>query len=263
LIIQQQKALLIAEQGNVSVPKFHSQFKSMLAAMSSQGGAINLNSGVNSMVAKALFPRFSHRYSHSGSNDDCKSVSKGQYEAPCSSIWLIPPVSAVFSSKSRTTIFKASMTCYQTEFNIQQRDNYAMANRSSDPLHDGTSLYKDAAPDTPSTPPPSSSVMDDNSSISTKKSGKSITKTRSTIVQTNNPSHSHDGMSLYKDAVPDTPSTPPPSSSVMDDNSSISTKKSGKSITKTGSTSVHFTESPPDEQGDTPEFYNDFVFSPK
>jgi hypothetical protein len=80
-IISLMEAILATKQGNLSIPKFHAQFKNMLETMSSQGGSIDLHPGVSNMVAKELFPNVAAGSLTLDQKATVKTRSKGQFAA--------------------------------------------------------------------------------------------------------------------------------------------------------------------------------------
>jgi hypothetical protein len=231
-IIQQQKALLAAEQGNMSVPKFHAQFKSMLEALSSQGGAISVNPGVDLMAAKALYPNVPADALTMAQLRDVRSLAQGQYEG------------TLFLTLADPTRFGDLLLKLKDDYihginnfptSLQGAVNMMQAYESNRPKQRRTG---------PQNPQKAPAIKDGAKPAST-----------------DNPSSSHDGTSLYNDAA--APGTSTTTTGAVDDNSSsISTKKeSGKNKTKTGSTSVHFAELPSYTQGNEPELYNGFAFA--
>ena len=54
-IIEQQDTIFRMQQGSLSVSQYHTHFKSMMDALSSQGGDISHHAGITKMVAKEMF----------------------------------------------------------------------------------------------------------------------------------------------------------------------------------------------------------------
>jgi hypothetical protein len=222
--------IMAARQGCLSITKYHAQFKSMIEAMSTGGGAIELHPCISNMIAKEMFPDLASGRFTDAQKTAVKAQSRGYFVGNFF-LWLSDPTcfgdlvlqlkdDYIHGVNNFPGSLQAAVTLMQAFENNHIRGRSASSNRHKP--HHGKAIAQPHA----------------NRGASS--------DTKST------------GASLYND----TTATPPSSSGPADDYSSISTKKSGKTkTTKTGSTSVHFATVPPADCADNPELFTEFSFA--
>jgi hypothetical protein len=232
-VMDQMEAILTTKQGNLSVPKYHAQFKSMLDALSTQGGSgFELHKCIFHVVAKYMFPNVEADDLTKAQKATVKAQSKGHF------------VGALFLRSADPTRFGGLLLKLKEDY-IHGVNNFPASLQEAVTL---LQAYEDNRP-----------KMRRNGNSNAHKSHYAKDTPPSTP--------SHTGASLYNDAAPAaTTAVAPSNADDAVDNGPSSTKKSDNKNpntarrAKSGFTSVHFATPPSVDRHDDPALFDAFSF---